>query len=135
LPQHRDDETWVCAKAAQAARFFANDLTSHFKAEEEVLFPAMRDLDGASELIGPLESEHRELEGIAERLAGSSVQDVVAALGEFADLLEKHIRKEERELFPLYEEQIGEELATKVAQAVREFIGEAMRPRDPELLR
>jgi len=135
LPLHGSDETWVREKAFQAAQFFATDLVAHFKAEEESLFPVVRGFAGASELLNELLSEHRELERIAERLGGSEAADLMCALGEFADLLEAHIRKEERDLFPLYEKQVGAELAAKVGRAVKSVIGDAMQPRNPELLK
>ena len=69
LPLHSNDETWIREKAAQAAQFFATDLAAHFKAEEEALFPAMRDIADASELLNELLSEHRKLETLAGRLA------------------------------------------------------------------
>jgi hemerythrin-like domain-containing protein len=59
----------------------------------------------------------------------------VDALGEFADLLEAHIRKEERELFPLYEKQMSPAMAAEVGREVKNIIGNAMQPRNPELLR
>lgn len=135
LPPHGDGETWARAKAAQAAQFFASDLAPHFKAEEEVLFPAMRDFAGAPELLGELISQHRRLETLAEQLQGAEGARRAETLAEFADMLEAHIRKEERELFPLYEEQAGAELASEVGRAIRDIIGDASQPKNPELLR
>jgi hypothetical protein len=71
LSQHGGDERWLRAKAAQAAKFFRSDLTPHFRAEEEALFPAMRDFAGARELLEELISDHRELERLAARLGGT----------------------------------------------------------------
>jgi hemerythrin-like domain-containing protein len=59
----------------------------------------------------------------------------VHALGEFADLLEAHIRKEERELFPLYEKQVNPDVAAEVGREVKDIIGNAMQPRNPDLLK
>ena len=135
MPLHGDDETWVRAKAGQAAQFFATDLAAHFKAEEQALFPAMRDFAGAAELINDLISEHRKLGTLAEQFCETGGAQLVDALGEFADLLEAHIRKEERELFPLYEKEAGADLAEEVGRAVRNVVGDATQPRDRELLR
>ena len=135
LPIHVDDGAWLRAKAVQASQFFATDLEPHIKAEEEALFPAMRDFPGAAELIRELLSEHRELERLAGRLSEPEVGGLVVALGEFADLLESHIRKEERELFPLYEKEAGAELAAEVARAVKSGVGDAMQPRNANLLK
>jgi hemerythrin-like domain-containing protein len=135
LPLRASDQTWVREKAFQAAQFFATDLVAHFKAEEEALFSAMRDFVGADRLLGELLTEHRKLERLAERLGGTEVGELVSTLGEFADLLEAHIRKEERELFPLYEKQARANLAAEVGSAIKSIIGDAMQPRNPELLR
>jgi hemerythrin-like domain-containing protein len=134
LPLRRNDETWARKKAAQAAQFFSTDLAAHFKAEEEALFPAMRDFSGASALLSELLAEHRKLEALAERLRGTAVATLVDALGEFADMLEAHIRKEERELFPLYEKQMSPDMAAEVGRGIKNIIGNAMQPRNPELL-
>ncbi|HSE98744.1 MAG TPA: hemerythrin domain-containing protein [Blastocatellia bacterium] len=135
LPLHRDDGAWLRAKAAQTVEFFSMDLTAHFKAEEDALFPAMRGFSGASILLNELISEHRELERLAEQLGGAEVAQLAEALVRFADLLEAHIRKEERDLFPLYEEQAANDLAAKVGRAIRDYVGDAIQPRDPELLK
>jgi hemerythrin-like domain-containing protein len=134
LPTHGGDETWVRRKAAQAAKFFATDLTAHFRAEEEALFPAMSGFTGARGLVSELVSEHRKLEQIAISLGGTDAAMLALALGEFADLLEAHIRKEERELFPLYEKEAQSDLAAEVGRAVKAIIGDAAAPRDPRLL-
>jgi iron-sulfur cluster repair protein YtfE (RIC family) len=135
LPVHGGDASWLRAQGSRAAQFFANDLTGHFKAEEEVLFPAMRTLEGAAELLDELVSEHRELERLAERFEVSDFEEVARTLGRFADLLETHIRKEERQLFPLYEDQTAEDLAANVRSAIQAVIGDALQPRDLELLK
>lgn len=131
LPLRGNDETWAREKAAQAALFLATDLAAHFKAEESALFPAMRDFTGASELLSQLLSEHRKLEAMAERFRAPEVAQLAHALGEFADLLEAHIRKEERELFPLYETLVSDEVAAEVERLVKGVIGNAMQPNNP----
>jgi iron-sulfur cluster repair protein YtfE (RIC family) len=130
LEMHGDDEAWARKKAEQVVYFFATELTPHFRVEEEVLFPAMSGLDNTTELLTELVSEHRALEGIARRLAVSDPKQTGAALADFAKLLEEHIRKEERQLFPLYEGQAGPEMEALVEHAVKNAIGEALQPRN-----
>jgi len=134
LPKSGDDETWVRAKAVQAAKFLDTEVTAHFLAEEQALFPAMRDFAGARELLEELIAEHRNLRRIAARLRGSKHDELKVALGEFADLLESHIRKEERQLFPLYEKKVSIEVDAEVGTAIRNVIGDAFQPRDLRLL-
>src|ERR1051325_6583205 len=102
IEAHRADLNWLRIKAGNAVRFFASDLRLHFKAEEEVLFPAMRDLPAPRELINDLLAEHRELERLIERLRRAEDGLLPDLLCQFADLLESHIRREEQSLFPIY---------------------------------
>src|SRR5215510_11908680 len=135
LPKNGDDEAWVREKGVQAAAFFTTDLIAHFEAEEQVLFPAMRSFTGAKELLTELVSEHRQLRRIASRMVGSKAAGLKTALGQFADMLESHIRKEERQLFPLYEKQVSGDVDTEVERAIHHVIGDAMQSRDPRLLK
>lgn len=96
LELHREDEGWLQATAEEAIRFFASDLTPHITSEEEVLFPAMQYVAESSELICELLREHRAIENLVERLRQMNVALFAETLQQLADLLETHIRKEER---------------------------------------
>ena len=130
-----DSKAWARDKARQVALFFAADLAPHFRAEEEVLFPAMRGLAGAPELLDELLSDHQMIKAMVGRLEKTGAADLAAALADFADLLEAHIRKEERELFPIYERSMSVAAATTVERAIKDIIGDALQPRDKQLLR
>ncbi|MGH9670226.1 MAG: hemerythrin domain-containing protein [Terriglobales bacterium] len=76
---------------------YAEDVRFHFQAEEKFLFPAARRLALAEPLVRELQDEHKRLRHVfaaARRRALKSEE-----LTRFADLLEGHIRKEERRLF------------------------------------
>ena len=135
LRQHKEDAAWLALTARDAVSFFEGDLIPHFEAEEAVLFPAMREFSGTSELIRELLDEHRELGGLVEQLRRPEGVRLAGPLNGFADLLEAHIRREERSLFPIYEQQASPELARRVGQAITELIGSAAQPRRPELLK
>jgi iron-sulfur cluster repair protein YtfE (RIC family) len=119
LQQQGDQEVWLRSMAEAALRFFESDLLPHFKVEEEVLFPAMQPLPEASELIADLESDHRALERFIKLMRQVRSVGLGDALGQFADLLKSHIRKEENQLFPIYETCLGEELADKIGQQMQ----------------
>ena len=92
------------SRAAETLAFFEKHLVEHFAIEEELLFPLLRRLGVAPEvdagLIDRLEGEHRELEVLRSRIAGAKNEpELCAALTAFADLLERHVRSEERGLF------------------------------------
>jgi quercetin dioxygenase-like cupin family protein len=98
----RAADTPDAASAATAfARFFAQETVRHFREEEESLFPLAVDHDEARPLIVQALLEHQRLHALVARLDGSpELGDVMRELGE---LLEAHVRLEERELFPLLE--------------------------------
>ena len=74
--------------------FFENDLKQHFKDEEKFIFSR---LSSADPMRQRAESEHREIYNLVETLAQNKTDKQL--LLKFADLLENHIRFEERTLF------------------------------------
>lgn len=75
-------------------RCFREELNEHFSLEETSLLPKFKDDDPLRERTL---REHVEIRSMAEQLRTGLVEP--DALTKFADLLEKHIRFEERELF------------------------------------
>jgi iron-sulfur cluster repair protein YtfE (RIC family) len=135
LIEHGADSNWLQTKANHAARFFEGELVTHFQAEEMFLFPAMRDISSATEIIDQLLAEHGKLKRLVDRLRQIEVSSLPPALKEFADTLEAHIRKEERELFPIYEEKASPETISLVERGIFGLLGSASQPRDPEVLK
>lgn len=78
---------------------------AHFRVEEEVLLPAWIAAVGSRadrKLIARTLTEHAEIRAAARSLA-TGVQEP-AAVRRFGEMLEDHVRFEERELFPLIED-------------------------------
>lgn len=93
-------------RAAEVRVFFENNLVNHFRAEEEALFPTILALVAASApLIDQLLMEHEQIRASVARLERE--MNLGRLLFDFGDLLERHVRVEERELFPLFEQHIG----------------------------
>ena len=134
IEQHAD-VNWLQMKGGQAVRFFEGELVTHFRAEEEFLFPAMQELLGAPQIIDELLAEHEKMRRLIDQLRHMEPRSLAATLKEFADALEAHIRKEERELFPIYEQQASPETILYVERAISSLIGSASQPRHPELLK
>ncbi len=89
-------------RAEELRHFVSNHLEQHFQAEEEILFPLIRScVPESHSLVEDLLEEHEEIRKGAVRLEGKT--DLAKILFDLGDLLERHIRKEERELFPLFE--------------------------------
>jgi len=92
-------------RAKEIEAFFAENLARHFKAEEKVLFPFMRSsIPQSGSLIDELLREHEQIRAVAHRLEGE--KGPAKILFDLGDLLERHIRREERELFPLFESEV-----------------------------
>ncbi|REC47477.1 hemerythrin domain-containing protein [Chryseobacterium pennipullorum] len=104
-------------KQVEAARiknyifyFWKNHLEEHFRKEEEILFPYLED-----EYTVRIQSEHTRLKKLISQIENYGDS---GPFQDFADLLEQHIRFEERSWFPHLEEklswttleQIGKEL-------------------------
>jgi len=108
-------------RAQELRDFFANNLVRHFRAEEEALFPKLRQLvPESAALLDQLARDHRQIRDAISQLDGEiALGKLVFDLG---DLLERHIRKEERELFPLFEQHIGETGAETVRDEIKKIL-------------
>ena len=88
--------------AALAHRFEESVFLAHITAEEEVLAPHLSPEDRRR-----LVEEHRQLRSLLQDALAASRDARRAPLLAFADLLERHVRWEERELFQRCEEVIA----------------------------
>ncbi|MCC7175993.1 MAG: hemerythrin domain-containing protein [Bryobacterales bacterium] len=101
----------VARLAAQAAGRWDLEIANHFAIEEDVVFPAVVREFGPQALIDELLAEHHQLERFVEQLRAAPD---AAFLREFIELLRKHIRREENELF----EDVQRRLPRKILDAL-----------------
>jgi hemerythrin-like domain-containing protein len=87
--------------------FWKNDLAVHFEKEETVLLPALRHRSFDESLNGRLLEEHKLLRSYVHDLQDKN--PTVSLINAFAELLEQHIRFEERIFFPEAEKTLTEE--------------------------
>lgn len=99
---------------AEVRERFPVELEPHFDLEEEHLLPAL-EAAGEIPLVERVRKEHRVL-----REAARPEEENAAALKRFGERLERHIRFEEREVFPAVERLFDEEVLAAVAAAWRE---------------
>ena len=108
--------------------FFAQNLVPHFQAEEEILFPLIRArAAGSHSLIDELLKDHEQLrkwEGCLEEDKG-----LAKVLFDLGDLLERHIRREEREFFPIFENLAAQVDAERIGKEIKEILETRGRPR------
>jgi quercetin dioxygenase-like cupin family protein len=119
-----DESDRLDAVAAFLA-FYAAETIEHFREEEERLFPLLVDQgDDANELLLRALLEHQRIHALVRSLreAADNRSPDAAVMRELGELLDAHVRLEERELFPLLERTVSE-------QALSEM---AIEPRKPE---
>jgi quercetin dioxygenase-like cupin family protein/hemerythrin-like domain-containing protein len=103
--------------AADFVRFFSTETVKHFREEEEELFPALvghEDTDDG--LLVRALLEHQRIHALVGRLEHALAADGVepTEMRELAELLEAHVRLEERELFPLIEQVVPQEILSEL---------------------
>jgi iron-sulfur cluster repair protein YtfE (RIC family) len=111
-PDYKGMPTSVPGKVEYALRFFNDSLKGHFD-KEELLFQKIQHChDGIQKLVSEIVDEHRQLTALFESLEKSA--DPGKSLDELGNLLDLHIRKEERVLFPLIQQHCPEALLNEV---------------------
>jgi hemerythrin-like domain-containing protein len=118
------------AAAREFVEFFRNERL-HLRDEEEELFPLL--LRHVQSELAPLREarvQHLQLEGFARTLeiavaAGSVDRETLDAVGE---LLDAHVRLEERQLFPLIEELVPDDELRRLELASRDATCAARHP-------
>jgi hemerythrin-like domain-containing protein len=102
-------------RASHISAYFEYRLINHFKVEEELLFPAFREVLGLeASLIELLLSDHQELRAQAAAIK-SGAHDQVDS---FCVLLERHIRTEERQLFVLAQDRMKPAKMAELGQQI-----------------
>jgi iron-sulfur cluster repair protein YtfE (RIC family) len=97
-PEYKGLPTDLIGKVKYAKEAWEKELKIHFKNEEKILFPFVKDRDAElDQLIEDILEEHKKIKGLVKSLDTSENKEEV--LNDLGVLLEKHIRKEERKVF------------------------------------
>jgi hemerythrin-like domain-containing protein len=119
------------AAATEFGKFFRDEERVHLRDEEEELFPLLlRHVPSQPAPLGEARVQHVQLEGFARKLeiavaAGSVDRETLEATGE---VLDAHIRLEERELFPLIEELVPDDELRRLGLPDRDATCAVRRP-------
>ncbi len=92
-----------------ARRFDEQVFRTHARAEEELLVRVVPEPD-----VTRLRSEHAELTRLLDLSRTARPGDLRAHLSAYADLIERHVRWEERELFVYAEGHVDEETLARI---------------------
>lgn len=98
---------------------YASDVRFHFQAEEKFLFPAARRIAAVAPLVRELRAEHTRLRRAFTAARRRTLK--AEELTRFADLLEGHIRKEERRLFEQCQKQMSEKELGEIGGRMQEY--------------
>src|SRR5215204_28841 len=105
--------------AAAFLEFWRKDTSLHFRKEEEVLLPVFARHGGnpVREPLGEMLAQHARIRGLVMELGDQVADGEVRpeTLQSIGELLETHIRLEERRVFPLIEETLTGEALKEVA--------------------
>lgn len=105
-------------KLNYAKAYFKADLKEHFKKEEKI-FDVVKEFNADLKLmVAALLEEHTLLAKLFLSLTES--EEAVMEMDHLANVLSSHIRKEERELFPLIQESCNESQLAILAQLIDE---------------
>ena len=103
-------------KALYASKFYQEELIKHFEEEEKALKIVTGVNDALDLMVQTIYREHRELHESFRSINKQS--NIAAHLDELGKALENHVRKEERELFPLIEKTCSEGLLAAIDKSL-----------------
>ncbi len=115
-------EATATGLANKVAAAWQVELQSHFQIEEEVLFPAVRPLLESNDILADLVGQHRQMETLIHNIAAASGSARIELLNEFGQLLSKHIRIEERQLFEQIQERLSKEQLAALGRQIDENV-------------
>lgn len=104
--------------------FWVTGGQEHFREEEEILLPAYaRYASPRHEEIIEMLIEHAQIRALVAAIdeGGDHDRDLVTCIQELGDVLEKHVRREERVIFPMMEAALPEDVLKKLAPYFHEF--------------
>jgi len=111
-------------KAEEQFLLFANETLTHFKREEESLFPTFEELTGSTE--GPtriMKFEHEQVRGLIGKMAEaveSKDSDAYLSLAEsMMILLQQHNMKEEQMLYAMCDRTIPQDIKEKTLETMK----------------
>lgn len=99
-------------------RVFAEEIEKHFAAEESVVMPAVKGHDeGLDEICKEILAQHRAMRALVEQAADTKLDEAstLSLLDRFGQLLESHVRTEERSFYQRIQEVLDEKSLEAIA--------------------
>jgi iron-sulfur cluster repair protein YtfE (RIC family) len=98
-------------------------LKLHSKLEEEFLYPIMEEIEETFRLIDEAYWEHKKIDELLAQLSAKAPnqKEFQELLVELRSSLEYHIKKEEEELFPEVEENMGQREMNDISERIQKM--------------
>lgn len=96
------------------AHFWLQHMQAHFREEEEILFAPLGD-----SLVQKAIDEHRQISKQIEALLAASGAEIAVHALALADLVDEHVRYEERTLFPHLEQALSTEQLVAIGEQLK----------------
>ncbi len=95
--------------------FWQRDMQDHFREEEDILFAPVKDAEVQKAI-----EDHRQIKEQIDLLKTSTGEEASKQLTTLADLVDAHVRYEERELFPHLENVLTEAQLETIGAQLKE---------------
>lgn len=97
----------------------ANNLAAHMAIEQDIFYPAIKELD--EDVVNEAYEEHSIAEVALKRLLATDPGDEAfqARVTTLKELIEHHVEEEEKELFPEVEKTLEDETLSKLGKAMK----------------
>lgn len=92
-------------------------LEHHFWQEEQTISSNLSKSETATELMNQFTNEHEQIRYLVNQIKQDNTN--TKYIKEFADVLNKHIRFEERQLFPLFEKEMGKARLAEIGKFLK----------------
>jgi hemerythrin-like domain-containing protein len=101
----------------------AHELKIHTKIEEEIYYPAVREIgtDKAEEMMDEALEEHHVVDLVLAELPRVDPEDerFAAKMTVLSELIEHHVEEEEDEVFPMSEKKLGKETLNELGERMQ----------------
>ncbi|HEY1679133.1 MAG TPA: hemerythrin domain-containing protein [Candidatus Sulfotelmatobacter sp.] len=108
---------------SELAQIFQSEITIHFAAEENVLFPRAESFSDLAPIVEDLRADHRWLREHFSRVIAGAV--TCGEMRNLTDRLSSHIRKEERLLFEGMQKQMSREELDALGKKLQDALKDA----------
>jgi iron-sulfur cluster repair protein YtfE (RIC family) len=115
------NEEELLARSREFFQFFHDATITHFREEEEIVFPLAVGDERATPLLTQIMLEHLQLHHLVALLGAQIGDGAISAdaARRLADALESHIRLEEGKVFPLLEQIVAPDRLESIAFPAR----------------